>query len=129
MVSRSFERYSNFTTELTFDYHTLARSIASWGLVVFDNIRYLWLESWTCFGCMSPSRHIYEALDVEDDMGYSQVGPHLHCEFPVDDQGKELQAFYNKFLLDLNVDTNVWKTTGNHTWDETAWVDWIVPKY
>lgn len=73
------------------------------------------------------SLQIYQALGVPDSMGFSQVGGHDHCVFP-SSQTADLNAFIGKFLLNQSTNTNIMKTDGSFTFNETRWIDWTVPK-
>jgi hypothetical protein len=76
---------------------------------------------------MSAARKVWEALGVEERMGFSQVGNHSHCVFP-DDQEADLTAFLERFLVgEVGVETDVFRTV-NETFDEGMWIDWSVPK-
>ena len=127
--SVEFRVFANDTDLLPFDHHELAGVIAPRGLIVIDNSDYLWLGPWSCFGCMRAGRLIYTALGVTDNMGYSSVGNHSHCVFPTDREYPDLQAFYDKFLLDEVADTNIFYNTMNITFDLAQWIDWEVPKF
>ncbi|ANB15160.1 hypothetical protein AWJ20_2784 [Sugiyamaella lignohabitans] len=126
--STSFERYANYTDQLPLDHHILAGLVAPRGLAIFENIGYPWLGPWSVYGCMVAARNIYEAVGATSNFGFSQDGPHNHCSFPTDDQGAELQAFYNKFLLDENVNTNVFRTNGGYSPDFSSWINWKTPR-
>ncbi|KAK6431482.1 carbohydrate-binding module 1 [Oleoguttula sp. CCFEE 5521] len=126
--SVEFRKFANSTDLLPFDHHELAGLVAPRGLIVIDNSDYLWLGPWSSWGCMSAGRLIYEALGVESNMGYSSVGNHIHCQFPVDRQTPDLYAFYDRFLLDKHVATDVFYNSVNLTLDYTRWVKWRVPR-
>lgn len=112
-----------------FDHHMLAGLIAPRALFVIENLDFLWLGPESTFGCMKTAQKIWEALGVPDRMGFSQVGNHSHCQFPVAVQGPELDAFIGKFLLgNTGEDTSEGvTTTGDFTFNETRWIDWSVP--
>jgi hypothetical protein len=59
-------------------------------------------------------------------MGFSQLGNHNHCAFPVAQQ-PEVSAFVTRFLLHGSANTTVFKTDGGFTFDRATWVDWSVP--
>ncbi|PGH16406.1 hypothetical protein AJ79_01737 [Helicocarpus griseus UAMH5409] len=124
--SRAFEQYVNDVTQLPVDHHELAALVAPRGLYVIENTDMEWLGNWSCYGCMVAGHKIYEALGVPDNMGFSQVGGHNHCQFP-GAQNEELNAFITKFLLDGDANTAVMRTDGNLQFDEAQWCPWEVP--
>lgn len=124
--SKSFEPYVNGVARLPFDHHMLAGLVAPRGLFVIENTSQEWLGNLSCYGCMRVGRLIYQALGVTDNMGFSQVGNHNHCQFPSSQQA-ELTAFVTKFLLDGSSNTNVMRTDGSFNFNQAEWVDWSVP--
>ncbi|KAK6438360.1 carbohydrate-binding module 1 [Oleoguttula sp. CCFEE 5521] len=126
--SVEFRKFANNTDLLPFDHHELAGLVAPRGLVVIDNSDYLWLGPWSSWGCMSAGRLVYEALGAGSNMGYSSIGNHTHCQFPVDRQTPDLYAFYDRFLLDKHVETDVFYNSVNLTFDYSRWVRWRVPR-
>jgi hypothetical protein len=125
--SEEFANYSTRVDLLPFDHHMLAGLVAPRGLFVIENTAYLWFGPWSCYGCMKTANKIWQALGIPDNMGFSQLGGHLHCEFPAAQQG-DLTAFVNKFLLDLPADTAIMKTDVNTTFSESYWDPWRVPR-
>ncbi|KAJ9640590.1 carbohydrate-binding module 1 [Knufia peltigerae] len=128
--SNEFEVFANETDgtqRLPFDHHMLAGMVAPRGFLVFDNLGYEWLSPWSSYGCMTAARTIYKALGVEQSLGYSEAADHTHCQFPVQDQGAELDAFVGKYLREEQVDANVFRTEANFTFDQTMWIDWDSP--
>ena len=126
--SVAFDAFSNDTAQLSFDHHTLAGLIAPRGLFVIENTAYEWLGPWSCYGCMRTAHLIWQAVGVPDNMGFSQLGGHLHCEFP-EEQQADLDAFVGKFLFGEESNTRVMKTDLNATdvplnrtmvWDQHA---------
>ncbi|KAL2217128.1 Glucuronoyl esterase catalytic domain from Hypocrea Jecorina [Thermoascus aurantiacus ATCC 26904] len=127
--STSFNPYASTNVDvLPFDHHMLAGLVAPRGLFVVENTGYEWLGPMSCYGCMKTAQKVWTALGVEDHMGFSQVGNHLHCQFPAS-QEKDLFAFVDKFLLDRPANTTgVMYTDGTFEFDEAQWIDWTVPK-
>jgi len=123
--SLSFDQFSNNTSLLPFDHHELAGLIAPRALLAIENTASVWLSPMSSYGCMKTAHMIWQAFGLPDNMGFTQDGNHPHCEFPAEQQ-PELTAYFNKFLLDIPADTNVFKTT-NETFDEAKWIDWTVP--
>jgi len=135
--SVSFQQFSNNPSLLPFDHHELAGMVAPRGMIVIDNPDYLWLGPESCFGCMEAGRLIYEALGVKDNFGYSSVGNHEHCAFPAN-QTADLNAFFDKFLLGQDTDTDIFYVIDPDTATDSevdfgnfslsVWADWKVPK-
>ncbi|KAF9044141.1 Glucuronoyl esterase catalytic domain from Hypocrea Jecorina [Panaeolus papilionaceus] len=126
--STAFANNVNNVSVLPFDHHMLAGLVAPRGLFVIDNPDYVWLGPESVWGCMSTGTKIFQALDVADHMGISQVGGHAHCNFPSNQQA-DLDAFVNKFLKGQNTNTNILRNDGNgYGFVESDWVDWSVPK-
>jgi len=128
--SNEFEVFANQTDGtqlLPFDHHMLAGLIAPRGLLVIDNAGVEWLSPWSSYGCMTVAREIYKALGVQQAMGYTEAANHTHCQFPVADQGAELDTYVNKYLLGQQIQSNVFRTEANFTFDEAMWIDWQAP--
>ena len=124
--STSLNQFSGQTTKLPYDHHELMALCAPRGLLIIENPDFEWLGNLSCFNTSTAGRMVYEALGVKNNMGYSSVGGHGHCVFP-DSQLPELRLYIRKFLLGENVDTNVFRSDVNHTFDRQRWVDWTVP--
>lgn len=107
------------------DHHELAGLIAPRGLYSTENVGQLWLGDWSNLECMTAGNKIFQALGVKDHQGFSQDGPHEHCSFPAD-QESEIAAFFDRFLLDEEANTTVFRTVGNWTFDP-KWTPWAVP--
>ncbi|CAG7849728.1 SubName: Full=Uncharacterized protein {ECO:0000313/EMBL:CCA74892.1} [Serendipita indica DSM 11827] len=125
--SKSFDPFVNSVTRLPFDHHLLAGMVAPRGLLVIENTSMEWLGNMSCFGCMKAGQTIYQALGVQSNMGFSQVGNHNHCSFPSSQQ-TELTAFVQRFLFDQSsANTAIFKTDGNLNFDQAGWMPWSVP--
>ncbi|KAJ6260397.1 hypothetical protein Dda_4623 [Drechslerella dactyloides] len=124
--STLFNANSNSVNRLPFDHHSLAGLVAPRGLFVIENTSMEWLGNLSTYGCMKVGQIIYQALGVTSNMGYSQVGHSDHCGFPAS-QRNDLNAFINRFLLDQNVATNIFRTDGSFSFNQAQWVDWTVP--
>ncbi|KAF3923343.1 hypothetical protein ABW21_db0204058 [Orbilia brochopaga] len=124
--STALNANSNAANRLPFDHHSLAGLVAPRGLFVIENTSMEWLGNLSTYGCMKVAQLVYQALGVTSNMGYSQVGNHNHCAFPSSQQS-ELNAFINRFLLDQNVATNVFRTDGSFNFNQAQWVDWTTP--
>jgi hypothetical protein len=128
--SQEFEVFANETDgtqRLPFDHHMLAGLVAPRGLLVIDNLGYNWLSPWSSYGCMTATREVYKAVGAEDALGYSEAANHTHCQFPVADQGAELDIFIDKFLLGQEIQTKIFRTEANFSFDKAQWIDWQSP--
>lgn len=127
-LSPAFDRFANTTVDvLPFDHHMLAGLVAPRGLIIIDNSSQEWLGPWSCYGCMTAARKVWEALGVQDKIGYSMVGNHDHCHFPTSQQ-KDLDAFVDKFLFGKNVDTQIWKSDLKEEFNASQWIKWDAPR-
>lgn len=95
--STRFNPWTTQTSSLPYDHHLLAGLVAPRGLYIPEN-NIDWLGPVSMTGCMRAGKLIYEALGVPENMGYSLVGGHGHCQFP-GTQGGELAQFIDHFLL------------------------------
>ena len=126
-LSKSIDQFVNQTNKLPVDQHMILGMCAPRGLLVVENTGMEWLGNVSCYTSSQAARMIYESLGVKDNMGFSQIGGHMHCAFP-DAQIPELRAFIQKFLLDDNsANTSINKTDGNFSFDRARWVDWSAP--
>lgn len=127
-LAESFNYFAqdNYTVGLLpEDHHELAGLVAPRGLYSTENVGFLWLGDWSNLECMTAANKIYQALGAKENQGFSQDGPHDHCSFPAD-QESEIAAFFDKFLLGEQADTNIFRTVGNWTFDP-KWTPWNVP--
>ncbi|KAK4657615.1 carbohydrate-binding module 1 [Podospora pseudocomata] len=127
--SPNFNSYVNNVNQLPFDHHLLAGLIAPRALYVMENVDMEWLGKISTYGCMGIARKQWEALGVLDNFGYSQVGGNSHCSFPSSQQGSELNAFIDKFLLKRSGgNTNIFRSTQTHSsFNLNNWSPWAVP--
>lgn len=95
--SPRFNQHTSATQTMPEDHHMLAGLVAPRGLYVAEN-NIDWLGPKSTTGCMKAGRLIYQALGVPNNMGFSLVGGHGHCQFP-GSQNSELTGFINAFLL------------------------------
>ena len=128
----AFNQFASSSVDpLPFDHHLLASLVAPRGLFVIENSDYVWLGSWSTYGCMKAAHTSYEALAVPDNMGFWELGGHSHCAFPSQQQSA-LFAFINRFLLDQpSQNTTVFSTDANATSSFTIpgpWANWTVPQ-
>lgn len=128
--STNFENYVNNISSLPYDHHELAAMVAPRPMISYENTDYEWLSPLSGFGCMTAAHTVWEAMGIPDRHGFVQVGNHSHCAFP-SDLNDGLFAFFDKFLLDKEADTNIFTTNGvfNGTeWDQSRWINWSTPK-
>ncbi|KAL9078712.1 MAG: hypothetical protein Q9157_002357 [Trypethelium eluteriae] len=126
--STAFNQFAatNYTVGLLpVDHHELAGLVAPRGLYSTENVGFLWLGDFSNLECMTAANKIYQALGATDHQGFSQDGPHDHCSFP-NDQISEINAFFNRFLLDEQVNTSIFRTVGSWTFN-ASWTPWQVP--
>ncbi|OHW94020.1 hypothetical protein CSPAE12_07372 [Colletotrichum incanum] len=95
--SPNFNTWATRSSQIPEDHHLLAGLVAPRGLYVAEN-DIDWLGPVSTTGCMKAGRLIYQALGVPENMGFSLVGGHNHCQFP-SGQNTELTQYINYFLL------------------------------
>ncbi|KAK1987502.1 carbohydrate esterase family 15 protein [Colletotrichum cereale] len=95
--SPGFNTWATRSSQVPEDHHMLAGLVAPRGLYVAEN-DIDWLGPVSTTGCMKAGRLIYLALGVPENMGFSLVGGHNHCQFP-SGQNAELTQYINHFLL------------------------------
>ncbi|TEB27853.1 hypothetical protein FA13DRAFT_839778 [Coprinellus micaceus] len=125
-----FPYFANNTNTLPFDHHLLSGLVAPRGLLILDNTGLNFLGPQSVYGCSKSASKVFEALDIADRLGFSQVSHTDHCQFP-GQQYPEFQAFINKFLRgNLEENTAVFKTDSPNQsgYQEVQWVDWTVPR-
>ncbi|GJE99510.1 CBM1 domain-containing protein [Phanerochaete sordida] len=127
--SSAFNGYVNTLNVLPYDHHMLMALVAPRALVSFENTDYDWLSPMSAWGCVTAAHTVYSALGVPANHGFAQVGGHAHCAWP-SSLTPNLNAFFNKFLLDQDVDTTVFSTNnqfGGATWTPSSWINWTTP--
>ena len=98
-------------------------------LLVIENTDQIWLGNQSCYTSGAVAHRIWEALEVPDQMAFSQIGGSQHCAF-LPAQRPLLEAYVRKFLLDeddVDTETDVVTTDGEYELDEERWVDWETP--
>ncbi|KAI0337238.1 hypothetical protein BDW22DRAFT_966196 [Trametopsis cervina] len=128
--SPTFDQYVNSISTLPYDHHMLAAMVAPRALISFENTDFEWLSPLSGFGCMTAAHTVYTALGIPQNHGFVQGGNHSHCAFPAN-QNDQLNAFFDKFLLNKNANTNIFTTNGlfNGTvWDPSVWINWKTPR-
>lgn len=111
---------------LPVDQHFLASLIAPRGLLVLS-ADIDWLKPVAGLGCMGAARTVWDALGEKGNIGWSLQGGHAHCQFPVDKQGTELEAFFEKFLRDRKGTLDVWRSSPEVRTNLGNWVTWNTP--
>lgn len=109
---------------LPIDHHELAALIAPRALLVLGNTDYEWLAEESNYVSCQAARMVWKAFGIEDRMGFSIQGGHLHCMLP-ESQYPEVEAFIDKFLLGkTDVDTFVSKADMFEDVDYLKWMPW-----
>lgn len=109
---------------LPIDHHELAALIAPRALLVLGNTDYEWLAEESNYVSCQAARMVWKAFGIEDRMGFSIQGGHMHCMLP-ESQYPEVEAFIDKFLLcKTDVDTFVSKADMFEDVDYLKWMPW-----
>ena len=109
---------------LPIDHHELAALIAPRALLVLGNTDYEWLAEESNYVSCQAARMVWNAFGIEDRMGFSIQGGHMHCMLP-ESQYPEVEAFIDKFLLGkTDVDTFVSKADMFEDVDYLKWMPW-----
>lgn len=109
---------------LPIDHHELAALIAPRALLVLGNTDYEWLAEESNYVSCQAARMVWKAFGIEDRMGFSIQGGHMHCMLP-ESQYPEVEAFIDKFLLGkTDVDTFVSKADMFEYVDYLKWMPW-----
>ncbi|EKM61807.1 carbohydrate esterase family 15 protein [Phanerochaete carnosa HHB-10118-sp] len=117
--STNFANYVNNLPVLPYDYHMLMGLVAPRALL-------LPMSAW---GCVTAAHTIFSALGIPDNYGFAQIGGHAHCAW-LSSLMPNLNAFFNKFLLDQDIDTSVFLTNnqfGRAQWMQSNWINWTTP--
>jgi (4-O-methyl)-D-glucuronate---lignin esterase len=124
----SIAPFANAVDRLPVDHHELIAMAAPRGLLALGNIGWRWLGRYSSIQAMSAARAAYEALSVNQNIGFVESG-HFHCNSN-DFAGREqaaIDAFVSKFLLDQEVGTDFWDADPAVPFDAARWVDWTTP--
>lgn len=109
---------------LPIDHHELAALIAPRALLVLGNTDYEWLAEESNYVSCQAARMVWKAFGIEDRMGFSIQGGHMHCMLSKS-QYPEVEAFIDKFLLGkTDVDTFVTKADMFEDVDYLKWMPW-----
>ncbi|KAI3322777.1 carbohydrate esterase family 15 protein [Xylariaceae sp. AK1471] len=122
--SKRLDTYASKTSTMPEDHHMLAALVAPRGLFVMEN-DIDWLGPVSTTGCMKAGRLIYKGVGVPNNMGFSLVGGHGHCQFPSSQQA-DLTSYMNYFLLNGGTAPGaVEKSSSNVAMAD--WAPWTVP--
>lgn len=123
----SMRRFAgNNVNRLPIDHHELAALIAPRALLVLGNTDYEWLAEESNYVSCQAARMVWKAFGIEDRMGFSIQGGHMHCMLP-ESQYSEVESFIDRFLLGkTNVDTSVTKAETFGDVDYLKWMPWAV---
>lgn len=123
----SMRRFAgNNVNRLPIDHHELAALIAPRALLVLGNTDYEWLAEESNYVSCQAARMVWKAFGIEDRMGFSIQGGHMHCMLP-ESQYSEVESFIDRFLLGkTNVDTSVTKAEAFEDVDYLKWMPWAV---
>ncbi|AEO68173.1 61de7431-7fea-4f2a-806d-b1ffc83f125f [Thermothielavioides terrestris] len=119
--SKNFNAYVSATSTIPEDHHLLAALIVPRGLFVIEN-NIDWLGPVSTTGCMRAGRVIYKSYGVPNNMGFSLVGNHNHCQFP-SSQSADLNAYINYFLLNGSTDPGAVEKSSSSV-DLNSWAPW-----
>lgn len=128
--SVNFENFVNTLNVLPYDHHSLMALVAPRGLVAYENTDFIWLSPVSAFGDNVGARTVFQALGVEDNHGFEQIGGHAHCVWPAN-LTASLDAFINKFLLDEDVSTAGFFSTNmvfnGVSFNSSQWLNFSIP--
>lgn len=122
--SKNFDPYTRQTSTIPQDHHMLAALTVPRGLIPFEN-DIDWLGPASTTGCMKAGRLIYKAYGVPNNMGFSLVGGHSHCQFPSGQQS-ELTQYINYFLLNGSTPPGTVERSSSNV-NVATWAPWSVP--
>ncbi len=122
----SFGQFGASAARLPYDHHQVLGLVAPRGLLVIENTSMQWLGAQSTYTAALAAREIWTALGARDSMGVSQVGGHAHCALPAA-QAVEVNAFVDRFLKGLAVDTDVMHTDGSFAVERERWMPWRTP--
>lgn len=110
-------------SRLPMDHHELCALVAPRALLVFGNPDFEWLAEESGYVSCVAARKVWEKFGIGDRMGYSFIDGHGHCMLP-ESQWPELEAFVDKFLLGLDVQTDVQTAPMFQEVDTEKWIGW-----
>lgn len=119
------------TFYLPYDHHELVAMACPRAILMLGNPDMKWLGDYSGYVSMNAARKVYERYGIADRCGYSIVGGHSHCQLPTN-QYADVEAFLDRFLLGMDVDTNITNApifeNGSHKAAPLVelgqWIDW-----
>jgi hypothetical protein len=124
----SFSQFGNRADLLPFDHHMVQGLVAPRALLIIENTWQEWLGNVSTYSCSVAAHSIWEAMEVPDKMGFSQVGSSAHCAWSGAQQ-PEVTAYVEKYLLGGDAgDTSILSTDGGYAFDRATWLDWTTPE-
>lgn len=123
-MKTTFGRADSF--RLPEDHHELAAMVAPRALLVTGNTDFVWLSNRSTYVTSKATQKLYETFGIGDRFGFFIDGGHGHCAVPAA-QTPVIDAFYNKFLKqqDVNTDIHVFPQTEPFlTLDPARWTWW-----
>lgn len=115
--------------KLPHDHHELMAMVAPRALLVTGNTDFVWLSNRSNYVSSRAAQEVYETFGIGDRFGFYIDGGHGHCAVPTSQQ-PAIDAFYKKFLLGQNADTDIHvfpQTEAFLTVDVAPWIPWRVP--
>lgn len=106
------------------DHHMLAALTVPRGLLVLEN-DIDWLGPVSTTTAQKAGRLIYKAYGVPNNMGFSLVGGHGHCQFPSSQQA-DLTSYIDFFLLKGATEPKDLEVSSAKV-DMEQWAPWTVP--
>ena len=101
-----FQYAGENVNRLPMDHHELAALVCPRALLVLGNTDYEWMAEESNYVSSAAARKVWKKFGIEDRMGYSIQGGHMHCALP-QSQYPEVEAFVDKFLLGKEANTIV----------------------
>jgi len=92
--------------KLPTDHHELMAMVAPRALLVTGNTDFYWLSNRSNYITSRATQKVYDTFGIGDRFGFYIDGQHNHCAIPATQQ-PAVAAFLDKFLLDVEADTNV----------------------
>ncbi|KAI0400089.1 hypothetical protein F4802DRAFT_610353 [Xylaria palmicola] len=122
--SKRLDPYVRSLATMPVDHHFLAALVAPRGLLALEN-DIDWLGPVSTTGCMKAGRLAYKGAGAPNNMGFSLVGGHNHCQFPSSQQA-DLTTFINYFLLKGTTAPGAVEKSSASV-DVSEWASWNVP--
>ena len=120
----SMRQFSDKVDMLPIDHHMLTALICPRALLILGNTDYEWLADESGYVSAQAARKVWEKYGIQDRMGFSIQGGHMHCMLPAE-QFPEVEAFVDKFLLEKkDVDTNITRAPMFEHVDYMKWIPW-----